>query len=108
MTDRDAAWSRWRLKLFGAFPVTTLALLYAGNLAAALGTWQRSSIRGRRFRETVVAAVLMSATAFLVCVLTNAPPDFSRVLYTAEALCDLLLVADAVWIVQALARLRRA
>ena len=108
LTDRDAAWSRWRLKLFGAFPVTTLALLYAGNLAAALGTWQRSSIRGRRFRETVVAAVLMSATAFLVCVLTNAPPDFSRVLYTAEALCDLLLVADAVWIVQALARLRRA
>ena len=46
--------------------------------------------------------------AALVRTLTNAPPDFSRVLYTAEALCDLLLVADAVWIVQALARLRRA
>ena len=42
----------------------------------------------------------MSATAFGVCLLTNAPPDFSRVFYVAEALCDLLLVADAAWVVQ--------
>jgi hypothetical protein len=108
LTGRDAAWSRWRLKVFGAFPVIALALLYAGNLIAALGTWRSSSTRGRRFREAIVAAVLMSATAFLVCVLTNAPPDFSRVFYTAEALCDLLLVADAAWLAQKLARRRRA
>jgi len=37
----------------------------------------------------------MSATAFGVCLLTNAPPDFSRVFYVAEALCDMLLVAES-------------
>jgi hypothetical protein len=44
----------------------------------------------------------MSATAFLVSILTNAPPDLSRVFYVAEALCDLLLVADAAWLAQSL------
>jgi hypothetical protein len=48
----------------------------------------------------------MSATAFAVCVLTNAPPDFSRVFYVAQALCDLIIVADASWLVQALATRR--
>ena len=45
----------------------------------------------------------MSDTAFGVCLLIN-PADFSRLLYVCQALCDLLLVADAAWIVQALAR----
>jgi len=108
LTDRDSAWSRWRLRVLGAFPIAALAALYAGNAAVALATWRTSSVRGRRFRETVVAAVLMSATAFLVCILTNAPPDYSRVFYTAEALCDLLLVADVAWLAQVLARRARA
>jgi hypothetical protein len=102
LTDRDAAWSRFRLRTFGALPITALVLLFAGNAAAALGTWRKSSLRGRRFRETVLAAVLMSATAFVVCFLTNAPPDFSRVFYVAQALCDLLIVVDASWLVQTL------
>ena len=42
----------------------------------------------------------MSVTAFGVFLLTNAPPDFSRVFYVAEALCDMLLVADASWLAQ--------
>ena len=50
----------------------------------------------------------MSATAFFVCLLTNAPPDFSRVFYVAEALCDLLIVADAMGIAQAAAARRAA
>jgi len=108
LTRRDAAWSRWRLRLFGAFPITALGVLFVGNAAAALGTWRRSSPRGRRFRETVLAAILMSATAFIVCVLTNAPPDFSRVFYIAEALCDLILAADAAWLVQSIAQRARA
>ena len=58
--------------------------------------------------KPLLAAVLMSATAFVVCFLTNAPPDFSRVFYTAEALCDLLLIADAVWLAQTVARRARA
>jgi hypothetical protein len=108
LTDRDAAWSRFRLRVLGAFPLAALVLLFAGNAAAALATWRRSSLRGRRFRETLLAAVLMSATAFVVCFLTNAPPDFSRVFYVAEALCDLLLLADAVWLAQLFARRARA
>lgn len=102
LTQRFAAWSRLRLALLGPHALPWLALLFAGNAALALGTYRRASARGRLLRETILAAVAMSATAFLVCVLTNAPPDFSRVFYAAEALCDLLLVADAVWIAQAL------
>ena len=45
----------------------------------------------------------MSATAFGACLLTSAPPDYSRVFYVAEALCDLLIAADATWLVQGLA-----
>ena len=104
LTPRFAAWSRLRLKVFGGNPITALALLFAGNAALALATWRRASSRGRLFREGILAAILMAATAFGVCLLTNAPPDFSRVFYVAEALCDLLLVADATWLAQALGR----
>ncbi len=105
-TNRFAAWSRLRMRLFGAHAVAAIALLFAGTAAAALSTWRRASPRGRLFRETLLAAVAMSATAFGVCLLTNAPPDFSRVFYVAQALCDLLIVADAAWAVQAMATRR--
>jgi len=104
LTTRFAGWSRLRLKVFGGGPMTALAVLFAGNAALALATWRHASARGRLFREGILAAILMSATAFGVCLLTNAPPDFSRVFYVAEALCDLLLVADAAWLVQTMAR----
>jgi hypothetical protein len=108
LTTRFAAWSRMRLKVFGSFPIAALALLLLGNAAFALATWRGASARGRLLREGILAAAFMSATAFGVCLLTNAPPDFSRVFYVAEALCDLLLVADAAWLVQSLAGARRA
>ena len=101
-TERFAAWSRLRLRLFGPRALAALAFLFAGTAAAALATWRRASPRGRLFREALLAAVAMSATAFAVCVLTNAPPDFSRVFYVAQALCDLLIVADVAWVVEAL------
>ena len=69
----------------------------------AIATYRGASPQGRLFREGVIVAVAMSALAFGVCLLTNAPPDFSRVFYVAEALCDLVLVADAAWLAQALA-----
>jgi hypothetical protein len=108
LTTRFAAWSRIRLKIFGSLPITALGLLLLGNTAFALTTWRRASARGRLAREAVLAAILLSATAFGVCLLTNAPPDFSRVFYVAEALCDLLLVLDAAWITQRLAGRARA
>jgi hypothetical protein len=101
-TERFAAWSRLRLRAFGPRAVAALALLFAGTAAAALATWRRASPSGRLFRETLLAAVAMSATAFAVCVLTNAPPDFSRVFYVAQALCDLLIAADVAWVVESL------
>ncbi len=101
-TERFAAWSRLRRRLLAPHALAALALLYGVNVAVAIGTWRRASPSGRLFRETMLAAVAMSATAFGVCLLTNAPPDFSRVFYVAQALCDLLLVADAAWLVAAL------
>ncbi len=108
LTDRGSAWSRWRLRLFGAQPVASLALLLGGNAAWCLATYRRATLRGRLLRETILAAAVMSATAFVVCLVTNAPPDFSRVFYSGEALCDLLIVADAAWVVQAIAAERAA
>jgi hypothetical protein len=103
-TERFAAWSRLRLRIFGPRAIAALAVLYAVTAAAAIATWRRASPAGRLFRETLLAAAAMSATAFAVCVLTNAPPDFSRVFYVAQALCDLLIAADAAWLVETLAR----
>ena len=108
MTDADRALRRMEPAAPAALRRRTRSprsprVLFAGTAAAALATWRRASPRGRLFRETLLAAVAMSATAFGVCVLTNAPPDFSRVFYVAQALCDLLIAAAAAWLVQALA-----
>jgi hypothetical protein len=102
LTPRFAAWSRLRLEVLGPHALVWLGFLLGGNAALALSTYRRASARGRLLREGLLAAAVMSATAFGVCVLTNAPPDFSRVFYVAEALCDLLLVADATWLVSTL------
>jgi hypothetical protein len=106
LTDRFAAWSRIRLALFGPHALAWLGLLFVANAVAAVATWRRASKKGRLFREGLLAAVLMSAVAFGVCLLTNGPPDLGRVFYSAQALCDLLLVADAAWLVQAMGRPR--
>ncbi|HTY41487.1 MAG TPA: hypothetical protein VMH79_06400 [Thermoanaerobaculia bacterium] len=102
LTDRFAVWSRWRLRLFRPAAWGWLAALLLGNAAFAALTWRRATPRGRLARQTLLAAVAMAATAYGVCVLTNAPPDFSRVFYVAEALGDLILAADATWLVAAL------
>ena len=107
MTNRFSMWSRMRDRL-GAAPRFWALLLLGGNLAAAVATYRGSSPRGRRFREGVIMMVLMAGLAFLVCALAQAPPDLSRSLYTYHALCDLLLIADAGWITEALVRRSRA
>jgi hypothetical protein len=50
----------------------------------------------------------MAGLAFAVCALAQAPPDLSRALYAYHALCDLILVADAGWMLQVLAGRRSA
>ena len=107
LATRFSLWSRMRGRL-GAHPLLWIAVLLGGNLAAALATYRRSAPRGRRFREGLVLMVLMATLAFAVCALAQAPPDLSRALYSYHALCDLLLIADAGWIAEALAARRSA
>ena len=95
-------WSRMRGRL-GAHPLFWILLLLGGSLAAALATYRRSTQTGRLFREGVILVVLMSALAFAVCALAQSPPDTARALYAYHALCDLLLIASAGWIVEAIA-----
>jgi hypothetical protein len=99
--DRFDAWSQFRRRAAHP-PLLWLAALFAGNLGFAFATYRRASWKGRRFREGVVLAVVMAAAAYAVCILFNAAPDLSRTFFVAEALCDLLIVADAAWLTQTL------
>jgi hypothetical protein len=101
-----SAWSRARAGLPG-HPLGWLVPLLAGNAALAAATRRRASPRGRLARDGIVVLVAMAACAFLVCVLANAHGDLPRHLYVFHALCDLILVADVVWIVSALSGRRR-
>jgi hypothetical protein len=56
----------------------------------------------------VILLVAMAGLAFAVCTLADAPVESARPLYTFHALVDLILIADAGWCVQALARRRAA
>jgi len=103
LSRRFSLWSRIRGAL-GAGPLTATALLVGANLAAALGTRRRASERGRLFRDGVVALAALALISFGVVALAQAPQDASRSLYSHHAECDLLLVADAGWMLQALAR----
>ena len=87
-----------------ASAVSRSRLLLGGNLVAAVATCRRASARGRLFREGLLLLVPMAVLAFAVCALAQAPPDLSRALYAYHALCDLLIVADAGWIAEAIAR----
>ncbi len=100
---RFSLWSRTRGRL-GAHPLFAMAFLLGGNLAAAAATYRRTSRRGRLFREGLLVVVLMAVLAFSVCAFAQAPTDISRSLYAFHALCDLLIVADAAWIAEALGR----
>jgi hypothetical protein len=98
-----SAWSRARGTL-GAHPLFWIAVLLGVNLAAALATHRRAGPRGRLIREGIVLMVLMAGLALAVCTLAQAPPDLSRQLYAYHALCDLLLITDAGWILERFAR----
>ena len=100
---RFSAWSRARGAL-GAHPLLFIALLLGANASVALATHRRATRRGRLFREGVLLLAAMATLAFAVCALAQAPPDLSRALYAYHAQCDLLLVADAGWLADAMTR----
>ena len=105
LSDRFSLWSRIRA-LLGAFPMSAMALLVAANAVAALGTRREASDRGRLFRDGILALAVLSVLSFAVVALAQAPADESRSLYSHHAECDLLLIADAGWVAQALATRR--
>jgi hypothetical protein len=101
-SGRFALWSAAREKLMPVAPAW-LALLLGGNLAAAYAGWRRAGRGGRRAREAIALLALMAVIEFLVCALADSLESVHRHLFTFHAMCDLLLIADAVWLTQALA-----
>lgn len=99
LATRFSLWSRLR-GVLGVQPAIFLALLLGANAVAALLGYRRADRRGRLFREGILLLVAMAGLAFAVCALAQAPPDLSRALYAFHALCDLLLITDAGWILQ--------
>ncbi len=85
-------------------PLAWIVPFLALNAAVALATRRRATAQGRRAREGIVLLVAMATAAFLVCVLANAHGDLPRHFYVFHALCDLLVAADATWLVETLAR----
>ncbi len=103
LATRFSLWSGTRGRL-GEHPLLAMTALLGGTLIAAAATWRRASPRGRLFREGLLVMVLMAGLAFAVCAFAQAPTDLSRALYAFHALCDLLIVANAGWIAEALSR----
>ncbi len=99
-SGRFAFWSSAREKLMPVAPVW-LALLIGGNLAAAAAGWRRAGRDGRRAREAIALLALMALVEFLVCALADSLESVHRHLFAFHAMCDLLLIADAVWLAQA-------
>lgn len=106
LSERFSLWSRLRGALGGAFPLAATALLIAANVVIAVATRREASAPGRLFRGGVVALATLCAVSFAVVTLAQAPTDESRSLYAHHAECDLLLVADAGWLIQVVARRR--
>lgn len=103
---RFSLWSRLRENA-GRFPLATTGLLVVGNLIAAAAARSEATENERLFRGGIVILAMLSALSFAVVVIAQAPEDASRSLYSHHAVCDLLLVADAGWIAEALVRSRR-
>jgi len=102
-TKARGAWSELRQRLFG---LTWPLAFFGGTLAACAAGYRRATSRGRRFREGLALLVAMAAGSFLIVALGDGV-ETRRHLYTFHALSDLILVADAAWLVQAIATRRK-
>ena len=96
-------WSDLRARLSG---LPALFVLFGGTLIAVAATYLRASVAGRLFREGLAALVAMAAGAFVAASLGDWHVDIERHLYSFHGMCDLILVADAVWLIQSLAERR--
>ena len=99
LSRRFDAWSAVRARLGGAGGLLWVVLLLAFNGVAAFRLLPRTE-RGRLVRDVLAIVSLMAAVEFLVCSLADYLGDVSRHLYVFQAMCDLLLIADLVWLAQ--------
>ncbi|HEX4441438.1 MAG TPA: hypothetical protein VH854_15285 [Thermoanaerobaculia bacterium] len=97
-SERFSLWSRLRWRLAPVAAVW-LPLLLAGNAIAAAAGWRAAGASGRRAREALIVLAAMAAVEFAVCTLADSLESVHRHLFTFHALCDLLLAADAAWLV---------
>jgi hypothetical protein len=102
MTRHFAVWSDLRLE-FAPHAVACLLLFFVANAAACLAGYRRASPRGRLARDGIGVLLLMAGLEYVVCALADYLGDLGRHLYVFQALCDLVLIADAAWLVQLLA-----
>lgn len=77
-----------------------IAVLLGGNLFAAARLLPKTT-RGRLVRDAIAVLSVMAALEFFVCSMADYLGDVSRHLYTFQAMCDLLLLADLVWLAEA-------
>jgi len=99
-SDRFSAWSTARERLGAAAPAW-LALLFAGNLAAAAAGWRGATAPGRLLRFAIAILVAMAAVELLVAVLADIIGDLARHLFVFHAMVDLLIAVDLVWLAHA-------
>ena len=98
-------WSAWKARL-GASGPWLLPLFWALNLAGAFALLLRSRDPLPRCLAVAVAVlVAMSMTEFFVCSFADALADVARHLHAFNAMTDLCLIADALWIAPRAARL---
>ncbi len=98
-TRRFAAWSDLRLRL-GRRGLLWLGLALGGTALFVGHGFGRASPRGRSFRTALGALVIMATVEFFVCALADFLGDLPRHLYAFQAMFDLILIADAGWLVQ--------
>ena len=102
-----AWWSNLRLKLT-PHALFWLSLILVGNLVAAELGYRHNSKRAQLFPLAVAVLALMACVEFMVAVLADEIGDIARHLFVFHALCDLLLIADAGWLTQALVERTRS
>jgi hypothetical protein len=102
MTRHFAIWSDLRLR-FAPYAAAWLTLFFVANAAACLAGYRSASPRGRLVRVGIGVLLVMAGLEYVVCALADYLGDLGRHLYVFQALCDLVLIADAAWLVQRIA-----
>jgi len=105
-STRFALWSDLRARLQAHAGVALIAFFGANLLVVALA-YKRSAPRVRLFLAGIVVCLVTAGLEFGVCAFADALDDLGRHLFVFDALCDLVLIADVVWLVQAVSSLPR-